>query len=1307
MVCPGYTLGRSVDPARSVSEMQNDMMIPEGPSTRPLRFRYQSVSDVEIDDIIKLMERGESCVLFGPRGIGKQIIAAQVKRRLEDDPGTRCRFVRLRLEHQRILSSERLFQLIHEELQTQFPDADFAGFMSLNDLEETLRGILAAQPIHLVLQVSNVDLLPEAPARQLLKVFRNLTHIRSRDRLGQFSVLLTGAVELASLVHGVDSEFTVTDQYVIQGFSRDFFRSAFASHVAGSRLEFEADCFDAVHEVTGGNLLLSRILLDSLLDSRREEGRTESVVSCAELEQVVQSLERHPSAIYDVMRHPSGLLDGSVPTLCLLEYLIENRSIPLSMVSEVDPLHQTEAPTGLELMGIARRDVENGRLVWDSIMIRKFIEGIFTELMLGDAFACSNCWEKALFWYSKARQQHREWVGTASHRPRLAAATGTFKAHLLATLSEPAQASRDVLRVHLAVGARDLLGFDSVTFWARKRGADPSVIEWEQLAVPGNTGGNASSIWYEHLESSDAADETRIQSAAKRRAALLNGLPESCNWKTLLEPADATFAMVVGLLDHNGDFQEYLVLDNFLTDSPLTTLRRGLAESVLKGFDDAYRFTCRRERDRYEAMRERQVMRSIPDVFGVIGHGSDRDHGRQALRNMGERLRSIGYHRVMFSLIDHGRNRIQGVVDCRPEDEPDIAEMTDFLLNRNEMGEYYDVQPACVKEARTFIIKDATTDPLTDKATVRAADLRAIAVIPLKNAEDEVVGTMHIETADKSPVPPDEIRWLEEWFTPYLTKAIEVALRVEMLEDALQEAPDAVTVFDHADRLRFMNRAATELIPGKVGWQQDSELQPAHSIVPAEALDVVQQARLDTRVSRYVTQAFLRQNLSVLYAAPLKDWRDAVMGTVLRVHNMSPLGCLLDALRNLAACQDVAAVGTVLMQAFENLGHKWGRLYLLDRTTQRLIGQTQFGLQPGSLGEKQFRDHVVVLAAPGSPASTWLCLDRAQPLVFHSDPERKAGAKHTTNAGLEVMNVVDNLCPPFLEKTPGTQWIDLPLLAPDRKRRLGKISTECPEEFTGGDFEIIKILSEAASAALNAIGNREDREAAALEREQRKMLEAMGITCHLIGSRLAGIKNLPRRVQLAESEEQKSELIESWKERFATIQKTINDTKLLLNPIELEYQRVSLVQLLSNLLNDHLPAESFEITCDELEFRMELDPARIQEVIGELLENTKKACGATPPFVRIRIEHFMQHDVRMCRIDYTDNGPGIPLEKRERIFEACFTEWANEQPSGTGLGLWFVQTVVLAHRGTVKAIEPSGPRGACFQFELPRSGRQR
>ena len=72
----------------------------------------------------------------------------------------------------------------------------------------------------------------------------------------------------------------------------------------------------------------------------------------------------------------------------------------------------------------------------------------------------------------------------------------------------------------------------------------------------------------------------------------------------------------------------------------------------------------------------------------------------------------------------------------------------------------------------------------------------------------------------------------------------------------------------------------------------------------------------------------------------------------------------------------------------------------------------------------------------------------------------------------------------------------------------------------------------------------------------------------------------------------------------------------------------------------------------------------------------------------------------MVAISTCDNGPGVPKELRERIFEAFYSTKGDGK--GTGLGLAQVAGAARQAGGRVElADRPNG--GACFVIYLPRA----
>jgi signal transduction histidine kinase len=69
-------------------------------------------------------------------------------------------------------------------------------------------------------------------------------------------------------------------------------------------------------------------------------------------------------------------------------------------------------------------------------------------------------------------------------------------------------------------------------------------------------------------------------------------------------------------------------------------------------------------------------------------------------------------------------------------------------------------------------------------------------------------------------------------------------------------------------------------------------------------------------------------------------------------------------------------------------------------------------------------------------------------------------------------------------------------------------------------------------------------------------------------------------------------------------------------------------------------------------------------------------------------------------VGVSDNGPGIPPEDQERIFEKFARMQRKGRPKGLGLGLAFCRLAVEAHGGRIW-VESEPDQGSSFYFTLP------
>jgi two-component system nitrogen regulation sensor histidine kinase NtrY len=107
-----------------------------------------------------------------------------------------------------------------------------------------------------------------------------------------------------------------------------------------------------------------------------------------------------------------------------------------------------------------------------------------------------------------------------------------------------------------------------------------------------------------------------------------------------------------------------------------------------------------------------------------------------------------------------------------------------------------------------------------------------------------------------------------------------------------------------------------------------------------------------------------------------------------------------------------------------------------------------------------------------------------------------------------------------------------------------------------------------------------------------------------------------------------------------------------------------------------------------------IDRVMLKRVLFNLVTNAIQAAGKGRAKVWLRATTIPATQMVELRVE--DNGPGVPLDQAEKIFEPYFTTKAE----GTGLGLAIVKKIVLQHRGSISLRRAPGG-GAAFVILLP------
>ena len=125
-------------------------------------------------------------------------------------------------------------------------------------------------------------------------------------------------------------------------------------------------------------------------------------------------------------------------------------------------------------------------------------------------------------------------------------------------------------------------------------------------------------------------------------------------------------------------------------------------------------------------------------------------------------------------------------------------------------------------------------------------------------------------------------------------------------------------------------------------------------------------------------------------------------------------------------------------------------------------------------------------------------------------------------------------------------------------------------------------------------------------------------------------------------------------------------------------------------------ADLYEPVAEEKGLSLTLDAGRapvevrgdrhmLSRAIANLVENALKYTAAGGA-VRVAVAT----DGTMARLTVADDGPGIPAEERERVFDRFYRLEASRTTEGNGLGLSLARAVVRLHGGTI-TLEDNGP----------------
>jgi PAS domain S-box-containing protein len=231
------------------------------------------------------------------------------------------------------------------------------------------------------------------------------------------------------------------------------------------------------------------------------------------------------------------------------------------------------------------------------------------------------------------------------------------------------------------------------------------------------------------------------------------------------------------------------------------------------------------------------------------------------------------------------------------------------------------------------------------------------------------------------------------------------------------------------------------------------------------------------------------------------------------------------------------------------------------------------------------------------------------------------------------------------------------------------------------------------------------RSNAELAQRNTELDNFVSIASHDLRAPLTGISSIVQWIL----EDDRALALES-RERLGLIRGRIERMKQLLTDIR-DYARndrdavpsgtpVSAATLVANVAAmAHVPP-GFSIRSDPSLELVQVQRVPLEQVLLNLVDNAIKHHDLHAGTVTVSV----QHTAPWLRFSVIDDGPGVPEEYRESIFEMFKTLKPRDEVEGSGMGLALVRKIVGKMGGRCE-VDSAAKRGSHFWFEWPPIGR--
>lgn len=410
---------------------------------------------------------------------------------------------------------------------------------------------------------------------------------------------------------------------------------------------------------------------------------------------------------------------------------------------------------------------------------------------------------------------------------------------------------------------------------------------------------------------------------------------------------------------------------------------------------------------------------------------------------------------------------------------------------------------------------------------------------------------------------------------------------------------------------------------------------------------------------------------------------------------VDPILRLLEVTRSITGVLDLdQLLQHILNQAVEMMKAERGYLILLDDDTslpmvQRLQVRASYKMGADELLDEEFalsRTAILKVIAAGS-----------------SQYDENALAAPNPSQSVELFGLRSILCEPLVvaEKVQGVLYLD--------SRIINRFSPWCREVLPSLASQASICIQNARLVAQReeAMRKQHSEQVRALEMEAWKnaMAAFVSIASHDLKGPLTVLQNGLALLQRRSHQPPAPDLLQDMEVSLLRARRLVEDyldaaalqqgqtLSLRWENLDLhELVQKELVQVEANLHPKKRDLYRF-VNAVPPESMVFADDFRLRQVLGNLLENAVKYGRGT-----ISVG-YQQEGAERGWVEVSDQGPGIPEDSLERLFDRYFRAEPHASVRGTGLGLWIVRQIVEALGGEV-AVASKPNQGARFSFSL-------